>query len=72
MKVVTIDKRGRITLPSEERRILGLEPGDKLEVSVEGGVIVLRPLIPKPVKVRANREWRREAFLEAGEATFGD
>ena len=72
MKVVTVDERGRITLPSEERRALGLEPGDKLEVSVERGAIVLRPLMPKPVKVRANKEWGREAFLKAGEATFGD
>jgi len=72
MKVVSIDERGRVTLPSESRKVLGLKPGDKLEVSVEGGAIVLRPLIPEPVKIKANRRWSREAFLKAGEATFGD
>ena len=72
MKVVSIDERGRVTLPSESRKVLGLKPGDKLEVSVEGGAIVLRPLIPEPVKIKANRRWGREAFLKAGEATFGD
>jgi len=72
MKVVIIDEKGRVTLPSEERKALGLGPGDRLEVSVERGAIVLRPLIPEPVKIKANRKWGREAFLKAGEATFGD
>lgn len=72
MKAVTIDKKGRVTIPSEGRRELGLKPGDKLTVSVKGGFIVLKPILPEPVKVRANREWGKEAFLKAGEATFGD
>lgn len=72
MKVVTIDERGRVTLPSESRRVLGLKPGDKLVVSVEKGAIVLRPPMPEPITVKARRKWGEEAFLEAGEATFGD
>ena len=44
--VAIIDEKGRIVIPSEERR--------------------------KPVKVKANKEWGDEAFLKAGEATFGD
>ena len=72
MKVVKIDGRGRVTIPSEERRVLNLKPGDKLVVSVERGAIVLKPFMPKPVKVKAHRKWDREAFLKAGEATFGD
>jgi AbrB family looped-hinge helix DNA binding protein len=38
-----IDKRGRITLPREIRRRLGLSPGDRLDFVVEEGQIVLRP-----------------------------
>ena len=70
--MVTIDEKGRVTIPSEERSALSLKPGDKLMVSVERGAIVLKPIIPKPVRVKAHRKWSREAFLKAGEATFGD
>jgi len=41
-----------------------------------GGVVVIdkkgRIVIPEPVKVKANKEWGDEAFLKAGEATFGN
>ena len=70
--VAIIDEKGRIVIPSEERRKLGLRPGDKLTVSIENGAVVLRPIIPRPVKVKANKEWGDEAFLKAGEAAFGD
>ncbi len=72
MRVVVIGRDGRVVIPAEEVRKLGLKPGDELTVSVEEGAIILRPAPPKPVKVKANREWGEEAFLKAGEATFGD
>ena len=72
MGVTKIDERGRVVIPSRERKLLGLQPGDILEVEVREGVIVLRPRMPKPFKVRAGRTWGSEAFLKAGEATFGD
>ncbi len=71
MKVVVVDHKGRIVIHAKEVEELRLEPGDELLVDVQEGAIILRPL-PKPVKVRANRKWGREAFLKAGEATFGD
>jgi hypothetical protein len=34
--------------------------------------LVLKPVIPKPVKVRSRKaRWGRESFVDAGEATFG-
>ena len=71
MRVVVVDGEGRIVIHAEEVRELRLEPGDELLIDVREGAIILRPL-PKPVKVRANRRWGEEAFLKAGEATFGD
>ena len=68
---MVVDGEGRIVIHAEEVKELRLEPGDKLLVDVQEGAIILRPL-PKPVKVRANRRWGEEAFLKAGEATFGD
>lgn len=36
-----IDKRGRVVIPVEYRRALGLKPGDKFHVTVENGVVRL-------------------------------
>ncbi|HET7486771.1 MAG TPA: AbrB/MazE/SpoVT family DNA-binding domain-containing protein [Acidimicrobiales bacterium] len=37
-----VDDLGRIVLPVEMRRMFGIRPGDELEISVDGGAIVLR------------------------------
>ncbi len=37
-----IDKRGRITLPQDVRKRLGLGPGDQIEFVVEDDRIILR------------------------------
>jgi AbrB family looped-hinge helix DNA binding protein len=43
--LVTVDKRGSISLPSSTRKDLGIKPGTHLEISVEpGGVISLYPV----------------------------
>jgi AbrB family looped-hinge helix DNA binding protein len=67
-----VDNRGRLLVPVDERKRLGLKPGTELEIAERGGMLVLKPVIPKPVKVRSRRsKWGRESFLDAGEATFG-
>jgi len=40
---VALRQKGRITVPASIRRALGLREGDRLELSAEGGAIVLRP-----------------------------
>ena len=37
-----VDDLGRIVLPVEMRRLIGIRPGDAMDVSVAGGAIVLR------------------------------
>ncbi len=69
---VTIDDRGRVLIPAEVRRRLRLRPGQRLRLEVSGTSVVLTPVVPKPRRVRANRRWGSEAFLDAGEATFGE
>lgn len=44
MSIATISSKGQITLPSQHRRKLGIGPGSKVEVSVRGDELVLRPV----------------------------
>ena len=69
---MVVDERGRITLPAKLRRAMNIEPGAVLKLVVSKSSIILSKVVSKPIKVRANRKWGSEAFLDAGEATFGE
>jgi AbrB family looped-hinge helix DNA binding protein len=66
-----VDEKGRVLIPLQDRMKAGLRPGVELEVTQNKDGILLRPLVPKPVRVRSGRKWGRETFPDAGEATFG-
>jgi AbrB family looped-hinge helix DNA binding protein len=67
-----LDERGRILIPLEEREKLGLKTGTEINITSNDGVLILKPIIPEPIQVDAShRKWGKEAFLNAGEATFG-
>ncbi len=44
MKRVILKDRGQVTIPAKLRKQLMLRPGDLLEIGVEGGYIILKPL----------------------------
>lgn len=68
-----MDERGRILIPSQERERLRLKPGTEFELIEEKGMLLLKPIIPKPLQVQSKKQdWGKDAFLDAGEATFGD
>jgi len=68
-----LDDRGRVIIPAEAREKLGLKPGSEVDMSVEGGALVLKRVIAEPRTVSSGkRGWGPEAFLDAGEATFGE
>jgi AbrB family looped-hinge helix DNA binding protein len=68
-----MDERGRILIPLDERERLGLKAGTEFDVVHEDSVLVLKPIIPEPLRVDGtNRKWGKEAFLDSGEATFGE
>src|SRR5207245_9219412 len=67
-----VDEKGRVLIPLEDRTRAGLKPGVELEISQQKQGLLLRPVTPKPIRVRASRaKWGKEAFQDAGEATFG-
>ena len=68
-----MDERGRVLIPLRERERLRLKPGTEFELIAEKGVLLLKPIIPKPLQALSKRrDWGADAFLDAGEATFGD
>ncbi len=67
--IVKIDDRGRVLIPKKARQKLMLGEGDRLVLEVDEGVAILRP-IRGVVRVKARE--LREAFFDAGEATFGE
>ena len=67
-----LDERGRILIPLEERQKLRLKPGTEVNITSDDGALILKPIIPEPIRVDASRrKWGKEAFQNAGEATFG-
>lgn len=48
----TIDKAGRLVIPSAIRRRLALGPGTEIEIAVEDGRLVLTRGVPGPKLVR--------------------
>ena len=42
--LITIDKAGRVVIPMQLRRQLGVAAGAKLEATAEGGRLVIEPL----------------------------
>jgi AbrB family looped-hinge helix DNA binding protein len=45
VQVVTMSTKGQIVIPAEIRNELGIEPGSRISISVEGSRIVLRPML---------------------------
>jgi transcriptional pleiotropic regulator of transition state genes len=44
-----IDDLGRVVIPAEMRRVLGVTEGDQLEITLEGDHVAIRPRIPTVV-----------------------
>lgn len=54
MLTVTLSSKGQIVLPQAVRRTLGVREGDKLEVSLQGQMILLTP-----VRTERTQEWQQ-------------
>ncbi len=80
MAVVTIQRRGTLTLPAELRQRLGIERGTQIELTVRAdGVIELRPVISVPADQAWfwSERWQRlerevDEHVERGEVMRSD
>lgn len=58
MLTVTLSSKGQIVLPQGIRRTLGLQEGDKLEISMQDQTVLLTPL--RAERVTGWHRWRGE------------
>ena len=72
--LVTIDKRGSLSLPASLRKDLGLEPGTHLELIIEpGGAITLYPVeIYRSIKLSNEGLSKFEEARHSGTTSFPD
>jgi AbrB family looped-hinge helix DNA binding protein len=69
---VSIDERGRVTIPKSVRDKHNFVLGEELELIDENDKIILKILLPEQKTVKSSEKWGKNAFLKAGESTFGD
>lgn len=50
-QIATTGTKGQIVIPSEIRRRIGMEAGQRVDVSLEGDRVILRPIPKDLVKV---------------------
>jgi len=50
MPIVKTSSKGQIVIPAEIRRKLGIEPGQKVHLSLENDKAVITPLPKDPIK----------------------
>lgn len=69
--IIAIDKRGSVNLPVSLRKELGLKSGDRLDLSLaEGGIIVLQPVAIYPTAKVSEKGLNR--LKEARESEAGE
>ena len=61
--ITRMSERGQIVIPAEIRRSLGLESNQRVDVTVDGGVVCIRPLPPMPL-LAAQGRFRGQPLLE--------
>ena len=70
---VSIDERGRVTIPKNIREKHNFIAGEEFELIDENDKIILKILIPKQKTVAAPIEWKKgNTFFKAGQYTFRD
>ncbi len=70
---LTVDDRGRVTLPKEVRDRLGIEPNDEIPATLVGSVLKVTPTPSSKLETAtAGREsWEHTTPTDAGETLFG-
>ena len=68
-KATKMDAQGRVMLPPHIRKELNLNPGQPLNVSLEGGTIIIRPDEKRCIFCGESVENVKHAAITAGHST---
>lgn len=70
---LTVDDRGRVTLPKEVRDRLGIESNDEIPATLVGSVLKVNPKPSSKLETAtADRDtWENTTPTDAGETLFG-
>lgn len=70
---LTVDDRGRVTLPKEVRERLGIESNDEIAATLIGSVLEVNPKPSSKLETAtAGRDnWENTTPTDAGETLFG-
>lgn len=71
---LTVDDRGRVTLPKEIRERLGIESNDEVPATLVGSVLEVDPKPSSKLEPAAagREDWADSTPTDAGESLFGD
>ena len=72
MGKITVEKRGRIVIPAEIRRALGIREGSELIVELDNGRIVLTPVRKLTARALFGIAGEEEVSLEEIENVLSD
>lgn len=70
--MVTVDSKGRVVLPQEVRKRLGITPGTEVEIREEGGKAVVEPEDDPERIIERMNDLVAETASERGETTPTD
>lgn len=70
---LTVDDRGRVTLPKEIRERLGIESNDEVPATLVGSVLEVNPKPSAKLEpaTAGREEWTGSTPTDAGESLFG-
>lgn len=70
---LTVDDRGRVTLPKEVRDRLGIESNDTIPATLVGSVLEVNPKPSEKLETATTgrESWENTTPIDAGEALFG-
>lgn len=65
MATTTLSEKGQLVIPAEIRTRLGLQRGDRFEIEVRDGEVILRPLPRNPLLAMRGALKGSESLVEA-------
>ena len=71
MAKAKLDEKGRVSIPAEFRREIGLGEGEEVVIDRVGSTLVMKKVAPQIPTVNSRGGWKRRPVVTAAEALGG-